>query len=264
MSFEFCSFASGSTGNCYLVRHNDTAVLVDVGISGKRIFEGLEFTDTPIENVQAVLVTHEHIDHIQSLPIVTRKAVNAKAYANEATWANIDKKVAEEKKAYFTTGEDFYIGDMRVRPFAISHDAAEPVGFSFYADGRQISIVTDSGYVTDGIFEEILGADLLVLEANHEVEVLQMCDYPYKTKRRILGDKGHLSNVTAGKCICRLMEVKDKARRILLGHLSKQNNAPELAKMTICNILHEEEIYVGDQLQMEVIHRDTVSCIYEV
>ena len=96
------------------------------------------------------------------------------------------------------------------------------------------------------------------------MEVLKMCSYPYKTKRRILGDQGHLSNVTAAKCICKLMKVKEKARRILLGHLSNQNNEPELARMTITNILHEEEIYIGDQLQMEVVHRDTVSCIYEV
>lgn len=264
MSLNFCSLASGSSGNCYLVRCGETALLVDVGISGKRIFEGLEYTDTPIENVQAVLVTHEHIDHVQSLPVVTKKAVNAKAYANEATWANINKKVAEEKKAYFNTGDEFQIGEITVKTFPLSHDAADPVGYSFYAAGRQLSIVTDSGCITKEIFEEIIDADLLVLEANHEVEVLQMCSYPYKTKRRILGEFGHLSNVTAGKCICKLMEVKDKARRILLGHLSQQNNEPELARMTITNILHEEEIYIGDQLQMEVIHRDTVSRIYEV
>ena len=264
MSFSFCSFASGSSGNCYMVRCNETALLVDAGISGKRIFEALEYTDTPLEMLQAVLVTHEHIDHVQSLPIVTRKARNAKAYANEATWANINKKVEEEKKAYFITGEEFRIGDIRIRPFSVSHDAAEPVGFSFFAEGRQVSILTDSGCITKEIFSEIVDADLLVLEANHEVEVLQMCGYPYKTKRRILGEFGHLSNVTAGECICRLMEARDKTRRILLGHLSQQNNEPELAKMTITNILNEEDIYIGDRLQMEVICRDTVSRIYEV
>lgn len=264
MSLNFCSFASGSSGNCYMVRYKDTALLIDVGISGKRIFEALEYTDTPLEMVRGVLVTHEHIDHIQSLPIVTRKAGNAKAYANEATWQNINKKIEEDKKAYFVTGEEFWIGDIRIKPFPVSHDAAEPVGFSLFADDRQISILTDSGCITKDIFAEIVDADLLVLEANHEVEVLQMCSYPYKTKRRILGEFGHLSNVTAGKCICKLMAVKDKARRILLGHLSQQNNEPELAKMTITNILHEEDIYIGDQLQMEVIHRDTVSRIYEV
>lgn len=264
MQLNFCSFASGSSGNCYLVRYGDTALLIDAGISGKRIFEGLERTGTPLEMVEAVLVTHEHIDHVKSLPILTKKGPNIKAYANEKTWQSIERNVAEEKKAFFTTGEDFYIGEILVRPFAISHDAAEPVGFSLYADNRQISVLTDSGCVTDAIFEEIMDADLLVLEANHEVEVLQMCNYPYQTKRRILGDRGHLSNVTAGNCICRLIEAKDKARRILLGHLSHQNNEPELAKMTIGNILQEEDIYLGERLKMDVILRDRISPVYVV
>lgn len=264
MTLDFCSFASGSSGNCYMVRYGGTAVLIDAGISGKRIFEGMENTGTALEELKAILITHEHIDHVKSLPIVTKKAPNTKAFANEATWQNIERKVAEEKKACFVTGEDFYIDDILVRSFSIPHDAAEPVGFSLYAGGKQVSIVTDAGYITDQIFGEIMDADLLVLEANHEVEVLQMCNYPYQTKRRILGDRGHLSNVTAGKCICKLIEAKDKARRILLGHLSHQNNEPELAKMTIGNILREEDIYIGGQLKMEVILRDCVSPVYEV
>lgn len=264
MTLNFCSFASGSSGNCYLVSGGETALLVDAGISGKRIFEGLEYTGTTLAQLGAVLITHEHIDHVKSLPILTRKAPNIKAYANAATWARIDRNVAEEKKATFVTGRDFHIGDILVRPFAIPHDAAEPVGFSFYAGTRQISILTDVGCITDPIFEEIADADLLVLEANHEVEVLQMCGYPYQTKRRILSDKGHLSNATAGKCICKLMEARDKGRRILLGHLSSQNNEPELARMTITNILQEEEIYIGDRLKMDVMLRDCVSAVYEV
>lgn len=264
MSLNFCSLASGSSGNCYLIRYGETALLVDAGISGKRIFEGLAASGTPLEQVEAVLVTHEHIDHVKSLPILTKKAPNIRAYANRLTWENIDRKVAEEKKGFFTTGKDFYIGDIRIRPFSIPHDAAEPVGFSFYAGDRQISIVTDVGHITEEIFREIMDADLLVLEANHEVEVLQMCSYPYATKRRILGDQGHLSNVTAANCICRLTETKDKARRILLGHLSHQNNGPELAKLTIRNILQEQDIYIGGNLKMDVILRDCVSPIYEV
>lgn len=264
MTLEFCSLASGSSGNCYMIRYGKDALLVDAGISGKRIFEGVESTGTSLEQLAAVLVTHEHIDHVKSLPVVTKKAPNIKAYANRQTWQNIERKVADEKKAYFVTGEDFTIGDIRIRSFPIPHDAAEPVGFSFYAEGRQISIVTDAGYISDEIFCEIMNADLLVLEANHEVEVLQMCSYPYHTKRRILGDRGHLSNVTAANCICRLAETKDKARRVLLGHLSNQNNEPELAKLTIGNILQEADIYPGDRLKVDVILRDRISPVYEV
>lgn len=264
MALEFCSFASGSSGNCYMVKQNGTAILIDAGISGKRIFEGLAHTDTPLTQVAAVLVTHEHIDHVKSLPIVSRKTPDAAVYANQQTWDNINKKIDETKKKIFVTGSAFYINDIRVKSFSIPHDAAEPVGFSLYGDGRQISILTDAGHITDAMFEEIMDADLLVLEANHEVEVLRMCRYPYNTKRRILGDYGHLSNVTAGKCICKLTEAKDKARRILLGHLSQQNNDPGLAQMTIQNILQEEEIYTGDRLKLDVILKDTVSAVYEV
>ncbi|MEG0829371.1 MAG: MBL fold metallo-hydrolase [Anaerovoracaceae bacterium] len=264
MAFNFCSFASGSSGNCYMIKRNDTALLVDVGISGKRIFQGLKDTNTQLDQVAGILITHEHIDHVRSLPIVTKKIGRAKAYANKATWKNIQREVAKEKKGFFVTGEDFYIEDILVRPFPIPHDAAEPVGFSFYVENKQISIVTDVGYVSDEIFEEIMDADLLVLEANHEVEVLQMGNYPYSLKRRILGDNGHLSNVTAGDCICRLTEARDKVRRVLLGHLSNQNNAPDLAAMTIKNILHESDVFLGDKLKMDVMDRDSLSEVYEV
>ena len=233
MPLQFCSFASGSSGNCYLIKNQRSAILIDAGISGKKIFQGLEETGTPFEAVSAVLVTHEHIDHVKSLPIVT-------------------------------TGEDFQIDDFRIRPFAIPHDAAEPVGFSIYYDGRQISIVTDVGCITDEIFEEITNADLLLLEANHEKEILLMGRYPYNLKRRILGDHGHLSNVSAGTCLCRLVGKKKKRRRVLLGHLSRENNDPSVAMLTITNTLQEQDIFPGDELSLEVMLRDSCSCVYEV
>lgn len=264
MAIQFCSFASGSSGNCYLVKDSETALLIDAGISGKRIFQGLDETGTPEESVSALLITHEHTDHVKSLPIVTKKLPNIKAYANAGTWEGIDRPVAEDKRRFFVTGEDFRIDDFLIRPFPIPHDAAEPVGFSLYSGGRQISIVTDVGYITDDIFSEIVDADLLVLEANHEVEVLHMGRYPYSLKRRILGDHGHLSNVSAGECLCELVEAKDKKRRILLGHLSRENNDPSLAMLAVKNTLMEKDIIPGDRLKIDVILRDCCSCIYEV
>ncbi len=264
MALKFCSFASGSSGNSYLVKTGETAVLIDAGISGRRIFRGLEETETPMEEVSALLITHEHIDHVKSLPIVTKTLPNIKAYANRATWEGIERPVAEEKRRLFVTGENFQIEDLTVRPFAIPHDAAEPVGFSLYSGGRQISIVTDVGCITDHIFREIVDADLLVLEANHEVEVLHMGRYPYSLKRRILGDHGHLSNVSAGECLSCLVEAKDKSRRILLGHLSRENNDPSLAMLAVKNTLMEKDIIPGDKLKIDVILRDCRSCVYEV
>lgn len=264
MGLGFCSFASGSSGNCYMIKYDDKALLIDAGISGKKIFQGLEDAGVSTEDVCGVLVTHEHIDHVKSLPIVTKKLPNIKAYANENTWTAIERPVADEKRATFHTGSDFYIDNFLIRPFAIPHDAAEPVGYSIYAGDKQVSIVTDIGHMTDEIFEEIIDADLLVLEANHEEEILLMGSYPYHLKRRILGEKGHLSNVCAGECLCRLIEENPKKRRVLLGHLSRENNDPSVALLAVKNTLMEKNIFIGSDLKVEVVHRDSCSCLYEV
>ncbi len=264
MALQFCSFASGSSGNCYLVRSDETTILIDAGISGKRIFQSLEENGVDRDEVQAVLVTHEHIDHVQSLPILTKRIRDLQVYANEQTWMAIERPVAEERKAYFITGEDFQIGDMTIRPFAIPHDAAEPVGFSIYSGGRQLSIVTDVGYITEDIFEEIVDADLLLLEANHEKEMLLMGRYPYPLKQRILGDEGHLSNISAGECLCRLNDAKAKKRQVLLGHLSHENNEPSVAMLAVRNTLLESGIVLGGDTNVDVVLRDRMSPVFEV
>lgn len=239
-------------------------MLIDAGISGKKIFQALEDTATPPEMVKALLITHEHIDHVKSIPIVTKKLPNILAYANEATWQSIERPVSPDKQRTFSTGEDFYIDDLIIRPFSIPHDAAEPVGYSIYYGDSQISIVTDVGYITDEIFQEITDADLLMLEANHEEEILLMGSYPYELKRRILGENGHLSNVNAGRCLCGLVEARNKKRRVLLGHLSRENNDPSVAMLAVKNTLMENNIIPGSDLKLEVVLRDCCSCIYEV
>lgn len=264
MTLKFCSFASGSSGNCYLIKNDSSALLIDAGISGKRIFQALKDTDTPHEKVRGLLVTHEHIDHVKSLPIVTKKLPGIAAYANDATWANIQRPVAEKQQRIFHTGRDFYIDDFRIRPFAIPHDAAEPVGFSLYCGDKQISIVTDVGHITDEIFDEITDADFLLLEANHEKEILLMGRYPYNLKHRILSDKGHLSNVSAGECLCRLAEARRKKRQVLLGHLSHENNDPAVAMLTVRNTLMERNIIPGNELKLGIAMRDCHSPVYEV
>lgn len=264
MTLQFCSFASGSSGNCYLIKNEHTAVLIDAGISGKKIFQGLEDAGVHKEDVSGILITHEHIDHVKSLPIVTKKLPNITAYANDSTWAAIQRPVENEKRASFHTGEDFYIEDFLIRPFPIPHDAAEPVGFSIYYNDRQISIVTDVGIITEDIFNEIIDADLLLLEANHEEEILLMGSYPYHLKRRILGEHGHLSNVSAGECLCRLVDANPKNRRILLGHLSRENNDPSVALLAVKNTLMEKNFFVGNELNIEVVHRDCCSNLFEV
>ena len=265
MAFSFCSFSSGSSGNCYLVRSSSTALLVDAGISGKKILEGLRATDTPEELVKGVLVTHEHIDHVKSLRVISKKLPEAGTYANGGTWTQIEENVPEKQRKIFITGETFSIGDIEVKPFPISHDAAEPVGFSLCAEGKQISIVTDTGYITEEIFAEMRQADILALEANHDENMLKVGRYPWNVKQRILGNKGHLSNVAAGNCLCRLMdECCDKPRRVLLAHLSRENNFPEMAYQTIKNVLEESEHYLGKKLQLNTMMKDEISMVYKV
>ncbi len=262
MSLSFCSFSSGSSGNCYMVFTDTTAVLVDAGISGKRIMEGIDYVQMDTDNICALLITHEHTDHVRSVRVLNKKLPFLKTYANEKTWEQIDDLVPEENRRVFSAEQEFAIGDMTVKPFRTSHDAAESVGFSFYSGGRQVSIVTDTGYISDTIFDSIRSADILVIEANHDVNVLQMCRYPYQTKRRIAGDLGHLSNEAAADCICRITTEYPKDRQVLLAHLSNENNSPALAHITIKNILEENRLYVDRDLKLDVIGRDVISPVY--
>lgn len=264
MTLRFCSFASGSSGNSYLVKDDNTAVLIDAGISGKRILQGLEETGTPREQVRALLITHEHIDHVKSIPVLTKRIPDLRVFANRATWECIQRPVEDRFREVFETGRDFMIGDLRIRTFPVPHDAAEPVGFSIYGSGKQISICTDVGCVTEEIQEEIQGADLLLLEANHEREMLLMGRYPYPLKQRILGDEGHLSNVSAGECLGQIIAGQEKKRQVLLGHLSHENNDPHVAMLAVENTLQEQNIYVGGDLQIQVAKRDERSRLYVV
>lgn len=262
MSLKFCSFASGSSGNCYMIQCEETVLLVDVGISGKKIMHGLSSSGIEPEQVLGILITHEHSDHIKSLKIVNKKLVNATTYCNIGTWQHLQELVPEERQVTFESGIPFQIGEITVKPFRISHDASEPVGYSFFAQGKQISVLTDTGCVTEEIFEEIKDADLVALEANHDKDVLQFCRYPYHIKRRILSDHGHLSNDAAGECICRLVGDNTKKRQILLSHLSHENNTPEIAKVTITNIMETAGIYAGGDVLIDVITREEISSIY--
>lgn len=260
---EFCSLASGSSGNSYVVRHGDTVLLVDCGISGKKIFSGLKEHGMEPTEVSGVLITHEHSDHTKSIKVVLKKS-QALAYMNIGTWQCLSDKVPEEKQILIGSREEFQIGDITIRPFVVSHDATEPLGYSFIAGGRQLSILTDTGIVTDSIERAVRDADLLVVEANHDVNVLQMSSYPYSLKRRILGNKGHLSNEAAATCIMKVYQSNDKPRQILLAHLSHQNNTPEMARITVCNMLEEAGIVPGGDIYLDVITRDAVSSMYQV
>ncbi len=264
MSLKFCSLSSGSSGNSYIIGTEDDVILIDVGISGKKILEGIQKLNIDFNKIKGVLVTHEHIDHIKSVGVISKKLPKAKVYANQGTWQHIKDKVAENQREEFETGSPFEIGDLEILPFEISHDATEPVGFTVKNEGKRITVVTDTGIITEEIFTQMKSADILVVEANYEENLLKMCSYPWSVKQRILSDIGHLSNEETGNFLCRILkEGEKKPRNILLAHLSGENNFPDLAYQTIKNIIVEK--YGDENLSMDinVIKKNEISKVYK-
>ena len=284
MAFHFCSFASGSTGNCYMAKTETTVLLIDTGIAGRKIIAELTERGICEEDVNGILVTHEHIDHVKSLKMLARKAINASVYGSSGTLQAVADKIDGDKAQIVRAGEGFLIGDITVIPFWISHDAAEPFGYSLLHGGRQLTVVTDTGYISEEIYRHIAKADLLVLEANHEVNILKMGAYPYSLKRRILGDEGHLSNEAAGDCLCRMLKerkqggsgegaedgqdkggyILQKPPKVILAHLSKDNNTPGQAYLTVRNILFEADLYINKDLELDIASRDKSSVCMEI
>ncbi|QNU66786.1 MBL fold metallo-hydrolase [Ruminiclostridium herbifermentans] len=255
---KFCSLFSGSSGNALFIGTETTKILIDAGLSGKRILEALcSIGENPSE-LSAILISHEHIDHVRGAGILSRKQ-DIPIYANESTWCAMEcglGPVKLENKVTFSTGKEFEIGDICVKPFSIPHDAAEPVGYSFFVQGKRITTATDIGHMNNEILSHIEGNDLLLIESNHDIEMLKMGPYPWHLKKRIMGDRGHLSNESCAEVIAYLAE--KGGRRFILGHLSNENNFPELAYQTTINALNERKIAVGCDVTVEVALRDRV------
>lgn len=234
---KFCSLYSGSSGNCLFVSSKHTKVLIDCGTSCKKICEGLASIDSSIEDIDAILVTHEHSDHVQSLGMVSKK-FNIPVYANLETWNAMEKqkeKILENNIKFFENDKDFELNDLTIHPFSTPHDAANPCGFNIHNGKKKLSIATDLGHMNNTIINELEKSSFILLESNYEPEVLKMSKYPFHLKQRIAGPKGHLSNETAGKTIATLM--KNDLKEVVLGHLSKESNFPELAYKTVAEEL---------------------------
>lgn len=243
---KFCSLYSGSTGNSLFVQGEETKILVDAGVSAKKITEALTSIDVDIKEINAILVTHEHIDHIKSIGTLANK-YNIPIYANLGTWNGIDNEksvINIENKNYFKIGKKFEIGDLEINSFSTSHDAMEPCGFSIQNNGKKVCVATDLGEMTNEVIENLKSSNFLLLEANYEPEVLKYCSYPYILKSRISGKKGHLSNNEAGKTISKLMNYG--LDNVMLGHLSKESNFPELAYKSVVNELMQNGIKEKD------------------
>lgn len=260
---NFCSLYSGSSGNCLFVENNSTKILVDCGVSGKKVCEGLEAIDKKIEDIDAIIVTHEHSDHVQSLGLISKK-YNIPVYANIETWQAMptqSQKIQENNKKTFNNDNDFEIGNLLIHPFSTPHDAANPCGFNIYSGKRKISIATDLGHMDNVILENLKGSSFILLESNYDPEILKVSKYPYILKQRIAGPNGHLSNSTAGKTIGCL--IQNDLKTVMLGHLSKENNFPELAYQTVVEELMSQNIDTNE-ISLSVANRNTPTKIIEL
>ena len=261
---DFFSVASGSSGNCISLGSDQCHVMIDAGISGKRIEEGMNTYDYTTSDMDGVLITHEHSDHIQGLGVVARK-YGLPIYATKGTADAIlqSSSVGKIDPSLFhviEAGKTFFIGNLEIYPMSISHDAADPVAY-LVSDGRhRVGVVTDLGYYDADIVSHMEGLDALLLEANHDIHMLQVGAYPYPLKQRILGERGHLSNETSGQLLGQILH--DGMQHILLGHLSKENNYDELAYETVrLEISLGDNPYRGNDFPIEVAKRDRPSSL---
>ena len=264
MDLTFASMGSGSSGNTYLVKSEKTNILVDAGVYVTSIISYLNMLGMGPGKVNGILVSHEHVDHMRGVNKLMERSSRLACYATQGTYERIEEKLTymlPENKRVIHSGQSLSIGDIQIGIFSLSHDAAEPVGFTLSRNDKKIAIVTDTGCVTDEIREAIAGSDLLVIEANHEKNILLYGRYPYSVKHRILSDKGHLSNEDAAYCISEyLRTVKPGVvPRVLLAHISKENNTPVQAKLTVSNILQEEGYYVGRDLMLDTLDKNSMT-----
>ncbi|HCL4549874.1 MBL fold metallo-hydrolase [Clostridium botulinum] len=254
----FCSLYSGSSGNSIFISSEKSKILIDAGLSGKSIELALYRIKESPSSINGIFVTHEHIDHIKGVGVLSRK-YDIPIYANAKTWHAMKKSVGKikEHNIEILDGKSVVINDMEINPFAISHDAASPFGYTICSKNKKASIATDLGVFSRDIQNILEDCDVVLLESNHDTEMLKFGPYPYTLKRRILSNIGHLSNEDCGRAIINI--TNNKYKNIILGHLSKTNNFPELAYQTVLNALNSSDIRVGKELSLSVAKRDTPS-----
>ena len=261
------SIASGSSGNCIYVGSDHSHILVDAGISNKRIEQGLNEIGLKGSELNGVVITHEHSDHIKGLGVLARKH-HVPIYGTKETLEEVaaNTKLGEYPKELLhpvLPDADFQIGDLTVEPFSIHHDAANPVAYRVSHENKSVAVATDMGHFDQYIIDHLQGLDAILLEANHDVKMLEAGPYPYYLKRRILGDYGHLSNENAGRLLSSILH--DNLKHIFLGHLSKENNYEELAYETVrLEITEGDTPYKANDFPITVAKRDAVSQIVTV
>ena len=260
---NFCRLYSGSSGNSLLVSIEKTNILIDAGVSSKKIESALTGLNVDPYKLDGILITHEHSDHIQGLGTFAKK-FNLPVYVNQKTLDAMPKqkeKISEKNINLIKIEEKFEINDLKIKPFAIPHDAANPCGFCIFKDNKKMSIATDIGHMTNGILKNLEDSLFVLLESNYDPEVLMYSKYPYPLKNRIRGPIGHLSNQDAGKTISCLLH--SGLKQAMLGHLSKESNFPELAYKTVVENLIANS-YDENSLNLYVAKRDEQSKIINI
>ncbi len=252
--FKYSILASGSSGNSFYLETPKKKILVDAGLSGKKITGLLAEIDRKPEDLDAILITHEHSDHIHGVGVLARK-YGMDLYANEATWKAMEGskylgKVDDSQKHLFEMGKTLTFGDLDVESFGVSHDAAAPQFYRFMKDGKSFVMLTDTGYVSDRMAGIVENADGYLIESNHDVEILRAGSYAWRLKQRILSDL--------------VRTLGNKTKKIYLGHLSKENNIKELAHMTMVNQLARADLAVGHDFDVLDTSPDTATPLVDI
>lgn len=261
---NFFTIQSGSSGNTTYIGHNDYGILIDAGGSYRTIISALKGAGTDIKRIAAIFITHEHSDHIKALPRILNKN-KIPVFANKNTLRSIMAACPfKDEKLFFEmeTGKSAGGGDIVVTSFKTPHDSVESVGYTISAGGNYISVVTDIGCITETIVENIHKSKLVLIESNHDREMLVTGNYPHFLKRRILSDNGHLSNEDCAQMALKL--VKSGVESIVLGHLSDQNNTPDKAFDTNANLLEQNDIKIGKDIKLTTAPRLSPSEVFDV
>jgi phosphoribosyl 1,2-cyclic phosphodiesterase len=261
----FCSLYSGSSGNSMFIASDKAKILIDAGLPGKRIDMALQEINQEPKDLNGIFITHEHSDHIKGIGVLSRK-YDIPIYANADTWSAMENsigKIKEHNVKVIDKRSITEIQDMNIKAFNIPHDAVAPMGYTVSDGKKNISVATDFGTFTREIYDNIKDSEVILLESNHDVNMLKFGPYPYPLKRRILSEIGHLSNDDCGSAIVELSKCSLN-KKIILGHLSNTNNQPDLAYQTVLNVLNENGIKQNQDIILTMASRYNPSSYIEI
>lgn len=257
------SIASGSGGNCVYVETEKTRILIDAGYSARQIEHMLKAVGIDARSLNAILVTHEHGDHVQGVGVLSRR-FHIPVYANARTWNAMARrvgKIAPSMQQAFRNRRRFFLRDLEIEAIPIHHDAADPVGFTIQHEDQRFSLITDTGILDENIMDAIAGSDIYYFEANHDVDMLVSGSYPEPLKERILSARGHLSNLQSARALAELLEGRNEV--VLLAHMSTENNEELLCRDTIANVLWREGLDPDRSETILVAPRMTASPLFD-